>query len=111
MRRAPFAALLTLHLVLAPLAAAQAGSERQWLVIRTYEMTGSNVSETIAVPLSLVARASRLVPQSIRRELELEGIPLDELVRLVVEEDLRGPVAEITDEQNGERMVVAIEER
>lgn len=105
-RYAVFAAVLLCQIAPASAWAAGAGD---WLVIRTYAGTSGTPKETISVPLSLVIRAADLVPASVRETLAAEGISVDEIVRLVQKENLRGPIARIDDAKRGERVEIAIE--
>ena len=79
------------------------------LKIRIYADDKDNPKTTISVPLGVLKLASKLIPKKLVSRLTAKGIDITEVLKAVMEEDVRGVLAEIEEHQKDETIIISVE--
>ena len=79
------------------------------LKIRIYTTDKDHPKTTISVPLGVLKIASKLIPKKFASQLSNKGIDVSEIIKAVLEEDIRGVLAEIEEHYKNETIIVSVE--
>ena len=79
------------------------------LKIRIYTKEKDNPKTTISVPLGILKIASKLIPKKLVSKLTDKGIDIHEVLKAVMEEDIRGVLAEIEEHHKNETIIISVE--
>ena len=79
------------------------------LKIRIYTYDKNNPKTTISVPLGILKIASKLIPKKFVSILSDKGLDVTEIIKAVLEEDIRGVLAEIEEHQKNETIIISVE--
>jgi hypothetical protein len=79
------------------------------LKIRIFTVEKEKPKTTISVPLGILKIASKMIPKKLVSMLSDKGLDVNEILKAVMEEDIRGVLAEIEEHQKNETIIVSIE--
>jgi hypothetical protein len=77
--------------------------------IRVYRGNDQHLATTVTIPGGILRIASNLIPRRAISALRIEGIEIDELIKLSQNPEVSGQLAQIEDHDKGERVVIALE--
>ena len=79
------------------------------LKIRIYTHDKDNPKTTVSVPLGILKIAVKLIPKKLVSKLTDKGIDITEVLKAVMEEDVRGVLAEIEEHHKNETIIISVE--
>jgi hypothetical protein len=79
------------------------------LKIRIFTSDKEKPKTTISVPLGILKIASKIMPKKLVSVLADKGLDVNEVLKAVMEEDIRGVLAEIEEHHKNETIIISIE--
>ncbi len=77
--------------------------------ITTYKVGEINPEVTISIPSKIFKIAKKLIPNSLYKDLEKEGVDLSGIDELIGSGDSLGVILEVEDHRKNEKTVISIE--
>ena len=78
------------------------------LCIRKFEQGNKKPLTTVSIPLAVI-RMEKLIPKNFKKELQKEGIDIQDIIKLSESPDFTGTVLEVDNHEKNEKVVISLE--